>query len=94
MLSIVVDLSNLSEVTYKAKKYIQNSLQILDIKLCILFSNKCFRVVTENKTNTIFLILQKELTIDNELISSASDIYTKRVGADLLQFYPILKRRR
>jgi hypothetical protein len=49
----------------------------LDTKLRMLSLDECFRVVTENKTNTILLIPQKELVIDDELIGSVADGHIK-----------------
>ena len=91
--SIVVDPSNPSEVIRKAKEYMREGLRILDTKLRMLSPDECFRVVTENKTNTILLIPQKELVIDDELIGSAADLHAKRVGTDISRFYPPPKRR-
>jgi hypothetical protein len=91
--SIVVDPSNPSEVVRKAREYMREGLRILDTKLRMLSPDECFRVVTENKTNTILLIPQKELVIDDELIDSAADLHAKRVGADISRFYPPPKRR-
>jgi hypothetical protein len=59
----------------------------------MLSLNEYFRVMTENGTNTILLIPQKEVIVDNELIGSASDLHAKRVSADMSRFYPPPKRR-
>jgi hypothetical protein len=91
--SIIVDPSNPPEVIRKAKEYMREGLRILDTKLRMLSPDKCFRVVTEIQTNTIVLIPQKELVIDDELIGSAADLYGKIVGADIAQFYSPPKRR-
>jgi hypothetical protein len=71
----------------------REGLRILDTKLHMLSPDECFRVVTENKTNTILLIPQKELVIDDELIGSVADLHAKRIGADISRFYPPPKRR-
>lgn len=68
-------------------------LRILNTKLRILSPDEYFRVVTENKTNTILLILQKELVIDDELIGSVFNLHVKRISIDISRFFPLLKRR-
>ena len=60
-----------------AKGYMRNGLRVLDTKLRMLSPQECFQVVTENKTNTILLIPQKGLFIDDEDINSASGLHAK-----------------
>jgi hypothetical protein len=71
----------------------RKGLRILDTKLRILSLDEYFRVIIENKTNTILLIPQKEVVIDNELISSVANLHAKRVSTDISRFYPPPKRR-
>jgi hypothetical protein len=93
MSSIIADPSDPSEVIREAKESIRKGLRVLDTKLRMLAPQECFQIVTENKTNTILLIPQKELVIDDKLIKSASELHAKRVGANLSRLYPPAKRR-
>ena len=64
--------SDPSEVAQVAKKSIRKGLRIFDTKMKLLGPDDCLRVVTANKTNTILLIPQNALDINDRLLDSAS----------------------
>ena len=55
-----------------AKKSIRKELRIFDTKIKLLGPDNYFKVVTADETNTILLIPQNTLDIDDRLLDSVS----------------------
>ena len=72
--SLLVDPSNLSKVEQVAKKYMRKQIRLFDIALNILTPQGCFEATLANKTNTILLIPEAEISIDEELEASVSKL--------------------
>jgi hypothetical protein len=58
----------------------RKGLTIFDTREHMLSSQECFQVVTHNGTNTILLIPQNELVIDNTALDFTSNIETNAVS--------------
>jgi hypothetical protein len=54
--------------------------RVLDTNQRMLSPQECFQVVTQNGTNTILLIPQNELVIDDTALDFISDIQTDAVS--------------
>jgi hypothetical protein len=54
----------------------RKGLRIFDTRQRMLSPQECFQVVTENGTNTILLVPQNELVIDDKPLDSTPGIYT------------------
>ena len=62
---LIVDSSNPSEVERVVKKCTWKGFRVFDTNQRMLSLKECFQVVTQNGTNTILLIPQNELVIDD-----------------------------
>ncbi|KAI9777125.1 MAG: hypothetical protein M1839_009081 [Geoglossum umbratile] len=80
---LIVNLSDPSEVEHIAIKNLRKEIRTFDTNLCMLALNECFEAVTSNGTNTILLILQDKLVIDDEMLNSAAEIHAKAVSQGL-----------
>ncbi|KIV81283.1 hypothetical protein PV11_03480 [Exophiala sideris] len=69
--SISVNRSDPSHVVRVAKKYIRKGVRILDTNMHLLTPDNCFEAVTTDGTNTIVLVPQRELDIDEQALDSA-----------------------
>jgi hypothetical protein len=78
--ALVVDSSDPSEVERVAKKCMWKGFRVLDTNQRMLSPQECFQVVTQNGTNTILLIPQNELVIDDTALDFISDIQTDAVS--------------
>ncbi|KAI9770687.1 MAG: hypothetical protein M1839_003071 [Geoglossum umbratile] len=78
-----VNLSDPSEVEYVAIENLRKGIRTFDTNLRMLAPNECFEAVTGNGTNTILLIPQEELVIDDEMLNSAAEIHAKAVSQGL-----------
>ena len=70
--SLLVSRSDPSEVARVAKKSIRKGLRIFDTNMRLLGPDDCYEVVTADGTNTILLVPQAALDINNQLLDSAS----------------------
>ena len=86
--SLWVDRSDPSEVARVAKKSIRKGLRIFDTKMKLLGPDDCFEVVTADKTNTILLIPQNALDIDDRLLDSASVLSYEAIVDSVRQTRP------
>ncbi|KAI9769847.1 MAG: hypothetical protein M1840_003841 [Geoglossum simile] len=80
---LIVNLSDPSEVEYIAIKNLRKGIRTFDTNLRMLAPNECFEAVTGNGTNTMLLIPQEELVIDDEMLNSAAEIHAKAVSQGL-----------
>ncbi|KAI9767338.1 MAG: hypothetical protein M1840_005747 [Geoglossum simile] len=85
---LIVNLSDPSEVEYIAIKNLRKEIRTFNTNLRMLAPNECFEAVTGNGTNTILLIPQKELVIDDEMLNSAAEIHAKAVSQGLKRVAP------
>jgi hypothetical protein len=69
-----VNPSNPSNVSRVAKESLRQGLRLLDTNMQLLAADDCFRAVTADGTNTIILIPQKKLNIDDHLLDSANEL--------------------
>ncbi len=70
--SLLVDPSDPSEVERVAKKYMRKRIRLFDTNLNILVG--CFEAAPADGTNTIFLIPEVEISIDEELETSVFEL--------------------
>ncbi len=70
--SLWVDPSDPSEVVRVAKKNTRKGLRMFDTNMHLLTPDNCFGAVTADGTNTIVLVPQRELHIDEQVLDSAS----------------------
>jgi hypothetical protein len=61
-------------VSRVAKESLRQGLRLLDTNMQLLAADDCFRAVTADGTNTIILIPQKKLNIDDHLLDSANEL--------------------
>ena len=88
MQSLWVDRSDPSEVARVAKKSIRKGLRIFDTKMKLLGPDDCFEVVTADETNTILLIPQNALDINDRLLDSASVLSYEAIVDSVRQTKP------
>ena len=69
--SLWVDQADSSEVGRVAKKNVRKGLRLFDLNMHLLTPENCFEAVTEDGTNTIVLLPQNELNIDEGILDSA-----------------------
>ena len=69
--SLWVDQADSSEVGRVAKKNVRKGLRLFDLNMHLLTPENCFEAVTEDGTNTIVLLPQSELDIDEGILDSA-----------------------
>ena len=86
--SLWVDRSDPSEVARVAKKNIRKGLRIFDTKMKLLGPDDCFEVVTADETNTILLIPQNALDINDRLLDSASVLSYEAIVDSVRQTRP------
>ena len=86
--SLWVDRSDPSEVARVAKKSIRKGLRIFDTKMKLLGPDDCFEVVTADETNTILLIPQNALDINDRLLDSASVLSYEAIVDSVRQTRP------
>ena len=72
--SLLVDPSDPSEVERVAKKYMRKRIRLFDTELNILTPRGCFEAALADGTNTILLIPEAEISIDEELEASVSEL--------------------
>jgi hypothetical protein len=70
--SLWVDRSDPSEVIRVAKKSMRKGLRLLDTNMQLLAPEDCFEAVTVDGTNTIILIPQRDLEVDDRVLDSAN----------------------
>lgn len=70
--SLWVERSDLSEVIRVAKKNMRKGLRIFDTNMQLLAPDDCFEAVTADGTNTIVLVPQMQLEIDDQMLDSAN----------------------
>jgi Protein of unknown function (DUF3723) len=75
--SLLIDPSDPSEVARVAKKNARKGLRTFDTNARLLGPDECFEAVTNDGTNTILLIPQNKLDIDEQLLDSASVVGLK-----------------
>ena len=75
--TLSVDRSDPSEVARVAKKNTRKGLRTFDTNAQLLGPDDCFEAVTSDGTNTILLIPQNELNIDDRLLDSASVVSSR-----------------
>jgi hypothetical protein len=73
---LVVDQSDPSEVERVAKKYMRKKFWIFNTGQRMLSPQECFQAVTQDGANTILLIPQSELVIDDTALDLTSNIQT------------------
>jgi hypothetical protein len=66
--SLLVDPSELSEVERVARKYIREKLRPFDTSFRLLVLGKYFQVVTADRTNTILVIPEDNIRVNNQLV--------------------------
>jgi hypothetical protein len=71
---LLVDPSDPSEVERVAKKYMRKRIRLFDTELNILTPRGCFEAALVDGTNTVLLIPQAEISIDEELEASVSEL--------------------
>ena len=71
---LLVDPSDPSEVERVAKKYMRKRIRLFDTALNILTPQECFEAALASGTNTIFLIPEAEISINEELEASVSEL--------------------
>jgi len=57
-----------------AKKYMRKKIRLFDTALNILTPRECFEAAIADGTNTILLISEREISIDEELEASVSEL--------------------
>ena len=57
-----------------AKKYMRKKIRLFDTALNILTPRECFEAAIADGINTILLILESEISIDEELEASVSEL--------------------
>lgn len=70
--SLWVERSDPSEVIRVAKKNMRKGLRIFDTNMQLLAPDDCFEAVTADGTNTIVLVPQMQLEIDDQMLDSAN----------------------
>ena len=72
--SLIVDHSDPSEVASVVKKYIRKGVRAFNTEAQLLGPEDCFEAATADGTNTILLIPENKLDIDDRLLDSAFTI--------------------
>jgi hypothetical protein len=72
--SLLVDPSDPSEVERVAKKYMRKRIRLFDTALNILTPRGCWEAALADGSNTILLIPEQEISIDEELEASVSGL--------------------
>ena len=81
--SLQVDRSDPSEVARVAQKSMRKGLRTFDTNMQLLVPEDCFEAATVDGTNTILLVPQRELDIDDRLMDSANVLrYTAIVDGE------------
>ena len=70
--SLWLDQADPSEVGRKPKKNVRKGLRPFDLNMHLLTPENCFEAVNEDGTNTIVLLPQSELDIDEGILDSAN----------------------
>jgi len=78
--SLLVNPSDPSEDERVAKKYIRKRIRLFDTELNILTPQGCFEAALADGTNTILLILEAEISIDEELKAFVSELASNKRG--------------
>jgi hypothetical protein len=68
--SLLVDPSDPSEVQRVAIKYMRKQIRLFDASLNILTPRGCFEAAIVNNANSIYLIPETEIRIDEQLLAS------------------------
>ena len=66
--SLLVDPSKLSKVEQVAKKYMRKGIRPFDTSFKLLLPRTCFQAVTTDGTNTILLIQEDDIHVNNQLV--------------------------
>ena len=77
METLSINYSNLSKVARVAKKNTRKELRTFDINAQLLGPGNYFKTVTSDEINTILLIPQSELNINDRLLDSASVVSSR-----------------
>src|SRR3954468_12718991 len=81
--SLWVDRSDPTELIRVAKKNMRKGLRLLDTNMQLLAPEDCFEAVTVDGTNTIILLPQRDLEVDDQLLDSANVLaYTTIVDSE------------
>jgi hypothetical protein len=80
--TLYVDPMDPSEVARVAKKNMRKGLRTMDTNMQLLAPDDCFEAVTVDGTNTVLLIPQVDLDIDDRLLASANVLGYTAIGDD------------
>jgi hypothetical protein len=67
--SLLVDPSELSEVERVAKKYMRKGFKPFDTSFSLLVPRTCLQAVTADGTNTVLLIPENDIRVNNQLVA-------------------------
>ncbi|KAG4414646.1 hypothetical protein IFR04_012217 [Cadophora malorum] len=76
--SLLVDLSDPSEVERVAKKYMRKAIRPFDSSLNLLVPRTCFQAATADGSNTILLVREDDIEVNNQLVLSVSNEIPER----------------
>ncbi|KAL5321305.1 hypothetical protein ACEPPN_012120 [Leptodophora sp. 'Broadleaf-Isolate-01'] len=76
--SLLVDISDPSEVERVAKKYMRKGIRPFDSSLNVLVPRTCFQAATADGSNTILLVPEDRIKVNNQLVVSASNVMLER----------------
>ncbi|MCJ1355759.1 MAG: hypothetical protein MMC33_005751 [Icmadophila ericetorum] len=66
--SLLVDPSEPSEVERVAKEYMRKGFRPFDISFSLLVPRTCFKAVTADGTNTVLLVPENDICVNNQLV--------------------------
>ena len=76
--SLLVDISDPSEVERVAKKYMRKGIRPFDSSGNVLVPRTCFQAATADGSNTIFLVPENSIKVKNQLVVPASKVMPER----------------
>jgi len=76
--SLLVDISDPSEVERVAKKYMRKGIRPFDSSGNVLVPRTCFQAATADGSNTILLVPEKSIKVKNQLVVPASKVMPER----------------
>ncbi|KAG9241126.1 hypothetical protein BJ878DRAFT_558879 [Calycina marina] len=76
--SLLVDISDPSEVERVAKKYMRKGIRPFDSSGNVLVPRTCFQAATADGSNTILLVPENSIKVKNQLVVPASKIMLER----------------
>jgi hypothetical protein len=76
--SVLVDVSDPSEVERVAKKYMRKGIRPFDSSLNLLVPRTCFKAATADGSNTILLVPEDRIKVNNQLMGSTSNEIPER----------------